>query len=645
MRNAVVLLTLLLVLAAAFALPARKGELYIERGTNHLTNIVTTSPKSTIDVMDAYVNENFDASDDIPAGWTLIDGDGNGDSWYIYPYSPHSAPQSAGSIFISSTMANDDWLITPQVSVSAGDTLSFWYASQDSLWMDDLEVAISITGTDPADFTDVILHEELIPIEWNYFELILDDYDGEDIYVGFHNISLDRFVIKVDDVRVGTMADYDAAVAFVDTFNFYYDPDDSYTPGAIVYNMGLLPITVDVTCYVIHGGDTISSETLIADDVPFEGSLGLTFSPVALEIAEAVYTIAFEVFHAEDATASNNHSECYAYTYTTPATVLFQEFTATWCTWCSYPAVALHQIKNELGDSIAIASYHIWGEGDDPYWIGDEGDELCDAFGISGIPSTACTGSFYVVGGSTGDIDDEYDMYMSVFDYIANAVRTPVILDAYISAADVSGLDVEVIVQIVAEMQGEVDLKLHYLIIETDIDYYWVGEFPLDSLFDVVRAMLPTAEGVAVTEEEFLDEQHFDIDPSWNTDHLLLIAFVQDGTNGYVYYAVEQEIDITGIAEKSLRPGTFDLTCTPNPFNAAAEIAFSIPEDGMVELTVYDLNGRSVKTLAHENREAGVYTTIWTGDSNSGKDVPAGMYLVKLTQGEMTRTQKIALIK
>jgi hypothetical protein len=84
----------------------------------------------------------------------------------------------------------------------------------------------------------------------------------------------------------------------------------------------------------------------------------------------------------------------------------------------------------------------------------------------------------------------------------------------------------------------------------------------------------------------------------------------------------------------------------PNPFNPATEIRFALRETGPVDLAIYDLNGRLVRTLSNGARlPAGDHAVAWDGRSDSGKELPSGLYLVRFEAGGVEAAHKITLMK
>ncbi len=78
----------------------------------------------------------------------------------------------------------------------------------------------------------------------------------------------------------------------------------------------------------------------------------------------------------------------------------------------------------------------------------------------------------------------------------------------------------------------------------------------------------------------------------------------------------------------------------PNPFNTQTSISYSITKTIDVELIIYDINGRIVKTLVNETQSAGTYTVNW---SISNSNEPSGMYFYKLNVGSFTKIKKCYL--
>jgi len=78
----------------------------------------------------------------------------------------------------------------------------------------------------------------------------------------------------------------------------------------------------------------------------------------------------------------------------------------------------------------------------------------------------------------------------------------------------------------------------------------------------------------------------------------------------------------------------------PNPFNAAAQIKFNLPEAGMVKVGVYDLSGRLALELASRRYAAGSHQIEFNGTA-----LASGVYVVRLEAGGRVVQAKAALVK
>ena len=67
----------------------------------------------------------------------------------------------------------------------------------------------------------------------------------------------------------------------------------------------------------------------------------------------------------------------------------------------------------------------------------------------------------------------------------------------------------------------------------------------------------------------------------------------------------------------------------PNPFNPVTTVSYSIAEEGPVEIVVYDVGGRIVRTLVDDLREAGRYSVPWDGRNDAGQPLASGVYFVR----------------
>jgi hypothetical protein len=103
------------------------------------------------------------------------------------------------------------------------------------------------------------------------------------------------------------------------------------------------------------------------------------------------------------------------------------------------------------------------------------------------------------------------------------------------------------------------------------------------------------------------------------------------------------------LAERAAGPAiptatAFDAVA-PNPAPGRTTLAFSLSEEGPVDLTIYSVDGRRVTSLVHETRGAGAYRIAWEGTHADGTRVAPGLYFVRLTTAHARFTRSVILVR
>ena len=83
----------------------------------------------------------------------------------------------------------------------------------------------------------------------------------------------------------------------------------------------------------------------------------------------------------------------------------------------------------------------------------------------------------------------------------------------------------------------------------------------------------------------------------------------------------------------------------PNPFNHNTTIEYQISRFGKVEVAVFDVLGRKIRTLVDAAQTAGYYRLQWNGLTDAGGDVASGVYLYRLRVGGYQQTRRLMLLK
>jgi hypothetical protein len=106
-------------------------------------------------------------------------------------------------------------------------------------------------------------------------------------------------------------------------------------------------------------------------------------------------------------------------------------------------------------------------------------------------------------------------------------------------------------------------------------------------------------------------------------------------------------VEYTNVDEKEIRARGFELGgVSPNPFNSACAISYSIDKAGEVAVEVFDINGRLVETLENRSLPAGEYITLWNPDrGDCRKDISSGVYFVRISLDGEGYSRRVLLIK
>jgi hypothetical protein len=152
------------------------------------------------------------------------------------------------------------------------------------------------------------------------------------------------------------------------------------------------------------------------------------------------------------------------------------------------------------------------------------------------------------------------------------------------------------------------------------------------------------------------DADYFLIDSINATSNLYVDKSVHDGVL-YEYrikgvcdsidtdYSNEASIITTNI-ENELVPGVFGLMQNyPNPFNPETIINYQVPMTCSVQIKIFDLLGREVKTLVDEEKTIGAYKAIWNATDNTGNKLASGIYIYSIKTNKFFQSRKMILMR
>jgi hypothetical protein len=87
------------------------------------------------------------------------------------------------------------------------------------------------------------------------------------------------------------------------------------------------------------------------------------------------------------------------------------------------------------------------------------------------------------------------------------------------------------------------------------------------------------------------------------------------------------------------------LNIYPNPFNNQSTVEFNLDRIQNVEVSVHDLLGRKISELANRTFPIGTHRLQWDGTNFQGSVVASGVYLLRVSAGDLHTVRRITLVK
>ena len=308
---------------------------------------------------DIYFSTDFESK--LPQGMTFIDRDENptksglgnvdfsGGSWTLNLVAEKDNHAMLSSAYCTYNYSVDDWMILPQINVKSAAAVLAWDAfSVHYDFREDYKVMISQGSDKPSDFVEVYSVKEE-----EYFArrhaISLADYVGKDIYIAFVHTGKDKFLLAVDNIKVGE---------FTGEYALINDTDVSTTGGTEFEVCGALRnlssehlfnpvLIVDGVEYFNEQVNPAATSYKVGEEVPF------SFIIPVPEEGKLEYTIAVK---AGDDIVWSESDVVYCSAF--PHNILVEEFSATWCNNCPVGTVNLHRYEQRYRNRIVPVVGH-----------------------------------------------------------------------------------------------------------------------------------------------------------------------------------------------------------------------------------------------------------------------------------------------
>ena len=83
----------------------------------------------------------------------------------------------------------------------------------------------------------------------------------------------------------------------------------------------------------------------------------------------------------------------------------------------------------------------------------------------------------------------------------------------------------------------------------------------------------------------------------------------------------------------------------PNPFNSQTRINYYLPKSTNIEISVYDVKGRYIKTLLDEYKVSGSHSIVWDGLDNNNNHLSSGVYIINFKVNDIIKMRKVVFVK
>ena len=339
--------------------------------------------------------------------------------------------------------------------------------------------------------------------------------------------------------------------------------------------------------------------------------------------------------------------------------VLIEDFTAAeWCPYCPVGSFAVRDLIDDNPDEIISIQWQVQNS----YFNEDDcikaGDSTCTSvrgslYDIAFIPSEVFNGTDIIVGANVEW--DNYGRYDSVFQNLRGMKSD---YDLSINGSK-NGSTVSYSVNVLNEYPfTDNDRDLHIFIVEDSISTSWTYQGIGDSIDFANNVVRVWKTDSMFAQEGVLDYTYHGIfdfhDKPWDTNQIKIIAIIQDKVTKEIYQASQvntNTFEFLNVANSGTLTGnqiplSFSLHQNyPNPFNPVTSIKYDLPNISMVNISVYNMMGRKVKTLVNGIQNPGFKTVQWNAKNELNSPVSAGLYIYTIQADGFKETKRMILLK
>jgi len=181
-----------------------------------------------------------------------------------------------------------------------------------------------------------------------------------------------------------------------------------------------------------------------------------------------------------------------------------------------------------------------------------------------------------------------------------------------------------------------------------NVEYFELPPLPPAGYFDVRfsnGAILETSNATLISMQGVQYPISLSIDNP--TSNYTFVDAITGEVIGTIEYGNNNNIEIKGTAGDAIKVmrsersvPSFFISAYPNPVVSNTTFEYAIPQNGLVNVSLFDAIGNQISTLVSENQDAGIYKVDFDASS-----LTSGTYIIKLSSGDNNTVQTITVIK
>lgn len=186
-------------------------------------------------------------------------------------------------------------------------------------------------------------------------------------------------------------------------------------------------------------------------------------------------------------------------------------------------------------------------------------------------------------------------------------------------------------------LMGEDDYEQAIFLYNQIINDYPNTYAAVNALFEKFFASLNYENDRVLAGQLLLELQSLELT---DEEYLMRLAIAENlyNGNGSAYFGksndTNSENTVSNIPKEYMLLGNY-----PNPFNPTTNISYALPYQSSIDLVIYDIMGRVIKSFNISYQSSGYHTLVWDGTNENGTSVSSGVYIYRIIAKSLENTE------